>query len=324
MPFDIARELALTLVGQPDAIAAIAPAVRMFQAGLSPTGRPIAVFLLAGPTGVGKTKTVEALARACHGSERKLIRIDCGEFQDHHQICRLLGAPPGYLGHRETVPMLTQAKLNDITSNRSGFSIVLFDEIEKAAPSMFNLLLGILDKACLTLGDNSTVDFSRTVVFMTSNLGAHSLAAAAGTGYALGAFTQHAPTSGNLKAIALNAIKRKFSPEFVNRIDAVIPYRTLSAASLAGILDQQIAEIQAGLLANERVNCTLGVSPKAKRFLLAKGTSDVYGARELKRTLQRELLQPFAATLLDGVHESGAAYSARMNAAGDAIVFRTK
>jgi ATP-dependent Clp protease ATP-binding subunit ClpA len=144
----------------------------MHEAGLAPEGRPVGVFLLLGPSGTGKTKTVEALAEVLHGSERNVLRVDCGEFQMEHEVAKLIGAPPGYLGHRETHPMLTQQKLNAVTSDRSNLSLVLFDEVEKAAATLTRLLLGVLDKAALRLGDNTTVNFERSLIFLTSNLGA--------------------------------------------------------------------------------------------------------------------------------------------------------
>src|SRR5205085_9174885 len=168
---ELAQLLASRLVGQAHAIAEIVPYVQMFRAGLAPEGRPAGVFLLLGPTGTGKTRTVEALADVLHGSEKNLLRVDCGEFQMEHEIAKLIGAPPGYLGHRETPPLLTQQKLGAVTSEGSNLSLVLFDEIEKAAPSMTRLLLGVLDKAVLRLGDNTSVNFERTLIFLTSNLG---------------------------------------------------------------------------------------------------------------------------------------------------------
>src|SRR6202047_119664 len=172
---DLATVLSEKLVGQPAAIAAIVPYVLMYRALLSPEGRPAGVFLLLGPTGTGKTKTVEALADVLHGNPKKLLKIDCGEFQMEHEVAKLIGAPPGYLGHRETQPILTQQKLNSVTSEKSVLSIVLFDEIEKAAPSMTRLLLGVLDKAVLRLGDNTAVNFEKSLVFLTSNLGAREM-----------------------------------------------------------------------------------------------------------------------------------------------------
>src|SRR5712671_2159351 len=181
--------LSQKVVGQPAATRVIVPYIQMFQAGLAPEGRPVGVFLLLGPTGTGKTKTVEALADILHGSEKNLLKVDCGEFQMEHEVAKLIGAPPGYLGHRETQPMLTQQKLNSVTSEKCPVSIVLFDEIEKAAPSMTRLLLGVLDKATLRLGDCSSVNFEKTLIFMTSNLGAEKMSEELRPQFGLGAYT---------------------------------------------------------------------------------------------------------------------------------------
>src|SRR5690348_6417052 len=172
---DLTTILSQKVVGQPAATRVIVPYIQMFQAGLAPEGRPVGVFLLLGPTGTGKTKTVEALAEVLHGSEKNVLKVDCGEFQMEHEVAKLIGAPPGYLGHRETQPMLTQQKLNAVTSEKCNLSLVLFDEIEKAAPSMTRLLLGVLDKGILRLGDNSSVNFEKSLVFLTSNLGAREM-----------------------------------------------------------------------------------------------------------------------------------------------------
>src|SRR5438105_1531530 len=153
-PDDLLTQLSKRVVGQPQAMAEIVPYVQMHRAGLAPEGRPAGVFLLLGPTGTGKTRTVEALAEILHGSEKKLVKIDCGEFQMEHEVAKLIGAPPGYLGHRETTPFLTQQQLTEAISEQSDLALVLFDEIEKAAHSMTKLLLGILDKGILRLGDN--------------------------------------------------------------------------------------------------------------------------------------------------------------------------
>src|SRR5271165_7010819 len=172
---DLVTVLSRRVVGQPTATRLIVPYIQMFQAGLAPEGRPVGVFLLLGPTGTGKTKTVEALAEVLHGSEKNVLKVDCGEFQMEHEVAKLIGAPPGYLGHRETQPMLTQQKLNGVATEDCNISLILFDEIEKAAPSMTRLLMGILDKATLRLGDNTTVDFENTLIFLTSNLGAKAI-----------------------------------------------------------------------------------------------------------------------------------------------------
>src|ERR1700687_6359172 len=174
-PGDLISILSRKVVGQSSATSAIVPYVYMYQSGLAPEGRPAGVFLLLGPTGTGKTKTIEAMAEVLHGSQKNILKVDCGEFQMEHEVAKLIGAPPGYLGHRETPPMLTQQKLGAATSESSSLALVLFDEIEKAAPSMTRLLLAVLDKAVLRLGDNTTVNFERTLIFLTSNLGARQM-----------------------------------------------------------------------------------------------------------------------------------------------------
>ncbi len=174
-PADLLEQLTTRVIGQSHAMTQIVPYVQMHRAGLAPEGRPAGVFLLLGPTGTGKTRTVEVLADVLHGSERNLLKVDCGEFQMEHEVAKLIGAPPGYLGHRETQPMLSQQKLSSVTSETSNLSLILFDEIEKAAPSMTRLLLGVLDKATLRLGDNSNVNFERSLIFLTSNLGADAM-----------------------------------------------------------------------------------------------------------------------------------------------------
>ena len=243
---DLAAQLTQRVVGQPAVSDIVIPYIQMFQAGLAPEGRPVGVFLLLGPTGTGKTKTVEALAEVLHGSEKNLLKVDCGEFQMEHEVAKLIGAPPGYLGHRETQPILTQQKLNSVTSEKCALSIVLFDEIEKAAPSMTRLLLGVLDKATLRLGDNTAVNFEKSLVFLTSNLGAREMLKeiTPDFGFQAGVKKEKVDLTGKLQAIGLAAVRKKFSPEFVNRIDAVITYQPLDAESLSAILDHQIRNLQ--------------------------------------------------------------------------------
>lgn len=305
-------------MGQSHGMEQIVPYVQMHQAGLAPEGRPAGVFLLLGPTGTGKTRTVEALAEVLHGSEKQLLRVDCGEFQMEHEVAKLIGAPPGYLGHRETPPMLTQNKLSSVVSERCDLSLVLFDEIEKAAPSMTRLLLGVLDKAALRLGDNTTVNFERTLIFLTSNVGTRELRKATEPDFGFEAMLPAAapalsPSSGfsrgsgqKLDRVGASAVRRKFPPEFVNRIDAVITYRPLGASDLAEILEQQLEALDRHIHKRLGANAfTLEVDGKAKEFLLAKGTSSEYGARELKRTILRSLTQPLAALIADGAIDPG-------------------
>ncbi len=306
---DLTAVLSQKVVGQPAATRVIVPYIQMFQAGLAPEGRPVGVFLLLGPTGTGKTKTVEALAEVLHGSEKNMLKVDCGEFQMEHEVAKLIGAPPGYLGHRETQPMLTQQKLNAVTSEKCNLSLVLFDEIEKAAPSMTRLLLGVLDKGVLRLGDNSTVNFEKSLVFLTSNLGAREMMREINPefGFQSVKAADRSDLTSKLQNIALVAVRKRFSPEFVNRIDCIITYQPLTAESLSAILDKQIADLQ------NHVNTRLGsrsfvleVPPEARQFLLEKGTSSEYGARELNRTIHRHLTQPLATLVATNQVSAGA------------------
>jgi len=298
---DLLEELMTRVVGQPQALAQIVPYVQMHQAGLSPEGRPAGVFLLLGPTGTGKTRTVEALADVLHGREKHMLKVDCGEFQMEHEVAKLIGAPPGYLGHRETPPMLTQQKLGAVASESSDLALVLFDEIEKAAPSMTRLLMGVLDKAVLRLGDNSTVNFERTLIFLTSNLGAREMRDHIRPGFGFQAAVSSTGSTHKLHQIGMGAVRRHFAPEFVNRIDSIVTYLPLSEEALADIVDLQIAALELHIenRLGERA-FELDVSVAARRFLLEKGTSSEYGARELKRTILRELTQPLAAMVAKG------------------------
>ena len=299
----LAEKLAQLLIGQPEAIDTISPYIQMHQAGLSPEGRPIGVVLLLGPTGTGKTRTVEALAEVLHGSSKNLLKVDCGEFQMEHEVAKLVGAPPGYLGHRETQPMLNQAKVNAAASEESDISLILFDEIEKAAPSMTRLLLGILDKATLRLGDNSTVNFERCIIFLTSNLGAKTIQRANMPDFGFEAMVAPPPSNDQtrLQNIGMAAVKRKFSPEFVNRIDSVITYKPLDREACDSILDHIL--IGFARLVNNRMGLRgfrLQCTPAGRATLLDMGTSMEYGARELKRTVQRNFIQPVAALVSQG------------------------
>lgn len=305
----MASKLAELLIGQPEAIEAISPYIQMHQAGLSPESRPIGVVLLLGPTGTGKTRTVEALAEVLHGSSKNLLKVDCGEFQMEHEVAKLIGAPPGYLGHRETQPMLNQAKVNGVASDESDISLILFDEIEKAAPSMTRLLLGILDKATLRLGDNSTVNFERSLIFLTSNLGAKTIQRANMPDFgfeAMMAPIEIKDDQKKLQSIGMNAVKRKFSPEFVNRIDSVITYKPLDRNAYDSILDQILASCMRLIdnrmgLRGFRLQCT----PTGRARLLDVGTSVEFGARELKRTVQKHFIQPVASLVSQGQIQPG-------------------
>jgi len=323
---DLIGVLSQKVVGQPTATKVIVPYIQMFQAGLAPEGRPVGVFLLLGPTGTGKTKTVEALAEVLHGTEKNVLKVDCGEFQMEHEVAKLIGAPPGYLGHRETQPMLTQQKLNAVTSEKCNLSLVLFDEIEKAAPSMTRLLLGVLDKGILRLGDNSTVNFEKSLVFLTSNLGAREMMREINPDFGFQSVkgVERSDLTSKLQNIALVAVRKRFSPEFVNRIDCIITYQPLSAESLSAILDKQIADLQNHVntrLANR--SFTLEVPQDAREFLLKKGTSSEYGARELNRTIHRHLTQPLATLVATNQVSPGSRVGVDVAEDGEKLNIRT-
>jgi CheY-like chemotaxis protein/energy-coupling factor transporter ATP-binding protein EcfA2 len=312
---DLSVVLSQKVVGQPAATQVIVPYIQMFQAGLAPEGRPVGVFLLLGPTGTGKTKTIEALAEVLHGSEKNVLKVDCGEFQMEHEVAKLIGAPPGYLGHRETQPMLTQQKLNAVTSEKCSLSLVLFDEIEKAAPSMTRLLLGVLDKGVLRLGDNSTVNFEKSLVFLTSNLGAREMMREINPEFGFQSVrpAERADLTKKLQGIGLNAVRKRFSPEFVNRVDCIITYQPLTVESLSTILDQHIVDLQNHV--NTRLgnrSFTLDVPFETRQFLLKKGTSAEYGARELNRTIHRFLTQPLATMVATNQISPGALVRAEL------------
>jgi ATP-dependent Clp protease ATP-binding subunit ClpA len=306
---DLTSIMSSKVVGQPNVINVIVPYIEMFQAGLAPENRPVGVFLLLGPTGTGKTRTVEALAETLHGSSRNVLKIDCGEFQMEHEVAKLIGAPPGYLGHRETQPMLSQQKLTSVASDKCGLSLVLFDEIEKAAPSLTRLLLGVLDRGVLRLGDNSVVNFEKSLVFLTSNLGAREMMREINPDFGFASATvsgTREDLTQKLQSIALVAVRKKFSPEFINRIDHVITYRPLDAESFSAITDHEIASLQ------NHVNTRLGnrcfaieVPFETRQWLIEHGTSAEYGARELKRTIHKNLTQPLATLVAKNQIEPG-------------------
>ena len=298
------QRLSQLVVGQDEAIREIVDVYQLHGTGLNAPGRPIGNFLFLGPTGCGKTRLVEATAECLLGDPRAVIKIDCAEFQHSHEIAKLIGSPPGYLGHRETHAMLSQDSVDRYMTDTVRMSFVLFDEIEKASDSLWNLLLGILDKATLTLGDNKKTDFSRTMIFMTGNLGAAEMNAVLQPrmGFqALPAFGQDAAgalsdeVTGKMGRSATEAARRKFTPEFLNRLDKIVVFKPLGTAELRRIVDLELNAIQERIAnrASDRV-FEFEVSPVARDFLLAEGTDLRYGARHLKRTVDRLIVQPLA------------------------------
>jgi ATP-dependent Clp protease ATP-binding subunit ClpA len=300
---DFESALRRKIVGQDQAIEKVAEIYQMFLAGLNAPNRPVGNLLFLGPTGSGKTRVVEAMAEALFGDARACIKIDCAEFQHSHEIAKLIGSPPGYLGHRETHPLLTQEALNQWHTEKLKLSILLFDEIEKASDALWQLLLGILDKATLTLGDNRRVDLSSCIIIMTSNLGASEMSGLVdgGLGFAPKAVQVDASLDEKINRTAVDAARRKFTPEFMNRIDKVVVFKTLRPEHLEQILEIELGMVQQRVLmaagAHQFVfNCT----PKVKDFLLAEGTDPKYGARHLKRAIEKNIVFPLANLVATG------------------------
>jgi ATP-dependent Clp protease ATP-binding subunit ClpA len=295
---ETAAALKAAVIGQDHVAAEIIPFLDMFNASLAPEGRPAGVFLLLGPTGTGKTHTVETLAKIIHGSPRHILKIDCGEYQGDHEVAKLIGAPPGYLGHRETQPVLTQMKVNAVMSDRANLAIILFDEIEKASPAFHRILLGILDKGILRLGDNSSVNFERTLIFLTSNLGAEAMQKEIAGATGLGRFVD-APVTADPKRHALSAAARNFSPEFINRLDRQIVYNFLTQGDMCDILDLEIAALARHI--DNRLGSfapdSISVTEEAATILLNDGYEPRYGARHLKRAVTQRVLFPLAAAM---------------------------
>ncbi len=292
------------IVGQDEAIQQIVNIYQMQLTGMNAPGRPVGNFLFLGPTGSGKTRTVEALAETLLGTPRAVVKIDCAEFQHSHEIAKLIGSPPGYLGHRETHPLLSQEVLNQYHTDKLRLSFVLFDEIEKASDALWNLLLGILDKATLTLGDNRRVDFSRAMIFMTSNLGAQEMSSILNPrlGFAFSDLAQERPTdagdeklNAKLARSGMEAARKKFTPEFMNRLDKVVVFRPLGETELRRILDIELNLVQQRIFDSSGQNAfVFSLTELAKQHLLDEGTDMKYGARHLKRAIEKKLIQPLS------------------------------
>src|SRR5271165_169404 len=301
---DLENQLHHFVVGQDEAIHQIVRAYQTHLAGLTPAGRPIANFLFLGPTGSGKTRVVEATAESLLKNPRAVIKIDCAEFQHSHEIAKLIGSPPGYLGHRETHPLLSQEVLNQFQTDTMKLSFVLFDEIEKASDALWNLLLGILDKATLTLGDNRKVDFSRAMIFMTSNLGATEMSALMGPRLGFNGSSEARQSasgvmdekmSGKIARTGVEAARRKFTPEFINRLDKIVTFRMLGTEQLKKILDIELNLVQQRIFNTSADRAfVFTVSDSSKDFLLTEGTDLKYGARHLKRAIERLLVHPMS------------------------------
>ena len=306
---DLGSKLRRLVVGQDDSIQEVVGAYQSYMTGLCPAGRPIANFLFLGPTGSGKTRVVEATAQALLNNPKAMVKIDCAEFQHSHEIAKLIGSPPGYLGHRETHALLSQEALNSHHTDKTKISIVLFDEIEKASDALWNLLLGILDKGALTLGDNRKVDFSSSMIFLTSNLGAAEMSSLATPRLGLCPILEDSGFQGGRDAkisrIGVAAARRRFTPEFVNRLDRIVVFKQLGAEELRSILDIELDLVRQRIEGTGGMPFSVHVGEIAREFLLKEGTDSRYGARHLKRAIERLLVQPLSNLMASGQIQRG-------------------
>jgi ATP-dependent Clp protease ATP-binding subunit ClpB len=289
------------VIGQDEAVVAVANAIRRARAGLQDQNRPLGSFLFLGPTGVGKTELARALANFLFDDDQAMIRIDMSEYQEKHSVARMIGAPPGYVGYEEA-GQLTEAV------RRRPYSVVLLDEVEKAHPEVLNVLLQLLDDGRLTDGKGRTVDFRQTVVIMTSNVGSHFLAASAGR--------DHGIDEGTRRGV-MDAVREHFRPEFLNRVDEIILFHPLGKPHMAQIVDIQLAGLMKRL-ADRKI--TVRLTDEARARLVEEGYDPVYGARPLKRTIQRRLLDPLALKVLEGAFHEGDTVEVAADA--DGLTFR--
>ena len=301
------QALRAKIVGQEEGVQALVDLYQVFRAGLNSPGRPVGNLLFLGPTGSGKTRIVEAAAEILFGDSRLVIKVDCAEFQHSHEIAKLIGSPPGYLGHRETHPLITEEALAASHTEKLKLSFLLFDEIEKASDALWQLLLGILDKATLTLGDNRRVDLSQTIILMTSNLGGGEITdlLSGGYGFVQSDDKPKANLDETVERTAVEAARRRFSPEFMNRLDKVVVFRPLQRKQLEQVLDIELWMVQQRVLDAAKGQFLFTVAPTARDFLLKEGTDQRYGARHLKRAIERHVVYPFANLLASDQVRSG-------------------
>jgi ATP-dependent Clp protease ATP-binding subunit ClpB len=320
---DFETSLRRRVVGQDRAVNSLARAYQVYLAGLAAPGRPLVNLLLLGPTGSGKTRLVEAAAESLLGDIRAVVKVDCAEFQHSHEIAKLIGSPPGYLGHRETQPLITQEVLEERYTEKVKIAIVLFDEVEKASDALWQLLLGILDKATLTLGDNRRVDFSRAMIFLTSNLGTGEVnkLMSGGMGFNAQAEGGQDDLDQRIYRTALEAARKKFSPEFMNRIDKVIVFRTLQRPHLERILDIELTFVQERVIASTGSQFVFKCTEAARDFLLREGTDPKFGARHLKRAIERHLVFPLSNLLATHQIELGDLVTVDYDSARSQLVF---
>ena len=291
-------------IGQDHAIDCIMAFIQEFNAGFREDDKPAGSFLLLGPTGVGKTETVKAIAKVLHGSEKLMIRIDCAEFQHSHEIARILGSPPGYIGHEQKTGLITEKSLMDIKSSKCNLSIILFDEIEKAHDSVQRLLLGILDNGRLTLGTNVIVDMSQTIIFLTSNLGTKETNSNVDNKFGIGSGQkvdhQSKEVKNKTKSVVLASAVKHFSSEFLNRLSATVVFNKLDKESYSKIINKSLDLFTLKFFKATNKVINIYYTRPSKDKLIELGSSDTYGARELNRVLKNIVTSPIVKLFMGG------------------------
>jgi ATP-dependent Clp protease ATP-binding subunit ClpB len=322
------EKLEARIIGQEKAVCGMSNLYQLFLAGMNQASRPIGTLLFLGPTGSGKTRVVEAAAEVLFGNPNAVVKIDCAEFQHSHEIAKLIGSPPGYLGHRETSPLLSQENIDRFQTEEAPLSLVLFDEIEKASDSLWQLLLGILDKATLTLGDNRRVDFSQAIIVMTSNLGAREMSGLVDGGMGFTPARQEnnldkgeSNIDEKIHRTAVQAARRNFSPEFMNRIDKVVVFHSLNEEHLRQILELELRALQERIMRSANTKFVFHCSDAAKERLLREGVDYRYGARHLKRSIERWLVLPISNLVATGQVEFGDSVYVDLDDSGCNLVF---
>src|SRR5438067_670520 len=324
---DFHASLRAKIVGQEEGVQSLVDMFQVVWAGLNSPGRSVGNLLFLGPTGSGKTRIVEVAAEVLFGDPRAVIKVDCAEFQHSHEIAKLVGSPPGYLGHRETHPLITQEALEQYHTEKLRISFLLFDEIEKASDALWRLLLAILDKATLMLGDNRRVDLSQAMIFITSNLGASKITElmTGGMGFAAAVGPDVKPRlDEKVERMASEAARRRFAPEFMNRIDKMVVFHPLRREQLERILEIELTMIQPRLLETPRGHFVFRATQAAKDFLLREGTDLKYGARHLKRAIERHLVYPLASLLATDQVTMGETISVDWNGIASGLMFLKK
>jgi ATP-dependent Clp protease ATP-binding subunit ClpB len=301
-----ATKFARRVVGQDAGRDALLMLLDKFESGMYDKTKPIGNLLFLGPTGSGKTLVAEAFTEGLFGLQEKMMKIDCAEFQHSHEIAKLIGSPPGYLGHRETHPYFTNASLLAARQDASGkevmpFTVVLFDEIEKASDALWALLLGIMDKGSFTTGTNEKVDFTKTIIIMTSNVGAMELA----DDKTLGFKGEDKPVdSKRMEDIAMGAARRKFSPEFLNRFDSIVTFKTLTRSDLQKVLELELDKVQARIILGSKIIFEFRVTEQGLLQLIEAGYDKRYNARHLVRAVNRHISDPMARLVAtDQIHD---------------------